>query len=1527
MADLSLTSRAPADSASAPPAEGGPGYRPPSRARSALDYAIFGLLAFIPMLATQPGTASDDTKTYLYLDPGRYLRQAISLWDPNIALGTVTHENIGYLLPMGPFYWVLAELHVPLWIAQRLWLGTILFAAGAGMIYLCRTIKLSGTGCYVASLAFMFTPYVLQYSGRISVILLPWAGLPWLLAFVILALRHGGWKYPALFALTVALVSGINASSILYVGIGPALWLPFAVFVTREKTLRQAWGVVWRIALLTALASLWWAVGLQVEAAYGVNILKYTETLLSTSSSSAPLEVLRGLGYWFFYGRSDQTGNWTQAAVAYTQQIWLLAATFAVPTLALLGSAMLKWRLRSFFALLVVVGMVLAVGANPYYHPTGVSGLIKAFMSDTTAGLALRSTDRASPLILLGVAVLLGAGVNAAIRRLGRYGLAIAAFAVAAVAAASTPLWTGATVVDGLHQPASPPPYVQQAAEHLNGTHTDTRVYALPGNNFAAYAWGDTIDTVYPGLLTRPFVTHEQQTMGSLPTADLLEAMDAPLQEGTLDPATIAPMASLMSAGDVLVQYDQAYSTYNTPNPLQLAQSLKVTPPGLSHPITYGTPRPNVSPIPHFSEQSLTRPANQAPTAPLVSYTVNHPRPIIRAESLSAPLIVAGNSPGLVDAASVGLLAGNPTIFYSGTLDGAPKSLSAKVEKAGANLVVTDTNRKQGFRWNGIQDNRGYTETAAQGAATAALVADPFNSPLDLFPTAPADAQSTTAFNGIAWVDASSYGTPTQYHNDERAAAALDGNLQTAWADSLFPTGQWWSVNFVKPHTIDSINLAQLQLARPRQVITKVTLTFDYLQPVTVELGPQSQTPAGQTIRFSPRSFTNLRITIDDSVQTKYHVAAGYQNLVGFAEVRIPGVDAAETVAMPQDLLRSVGSASIADPLTLTMNRLRGPGTPPRLDSELTLNRSFWLPTPRTFTLTGQARVAVDASDETVDRVLGRTSGTTAGVVSSSSSRVAGVVAATASAAADGNPSTMWEPGFGVTQQAGQWLQYSLTQPITFDALHLRIAADGRHSVPTAVTVSAGGAEEKVVLPAIADSRVPGSVVDVPVTLPRALTGQVVRITVDSVRFENTRDYFAQTARALPVGIAEVGIVGLAAPPLPADLPSTCRNDLLSVDGSPVWVSVQGPTAAALDRQPLAVNLCGPSAAGLVLAAGDHALASAWGGTAGMDIDSLALASAPGGAAATLTSIGQVPAPATGIPPSVTVRRQTATAMQLTVSRMRAGSAPFVLVLGQSINAGWVAEVGGHSLGSPILVDGFANGWQVDPAALASFIHHGVMTVDVRWAPQARVNVALVISAVTIVGCLLLAFLPRRRRSGDRTLDDSEDLGAQIGSRDRDRPDLVDAFRSDEPPTGWSRALAVAVVVGAVAGFIAPPLTGCVVGVATLIVLRVPRLRLVLGLVAAACVLAAGIYVIARQILDQEAANGGWPGLFGIASALAWAGVMFLFADAALELIQLWKATRVRRPHTPPDGVGPDSPVGGDQPDRGLATEARSNGR
>src|SRR4051812_11265959 len=111
--------------------------RPSLRHRASLDrlgILMLGVLAYVPVLTTSPGRVVADTKSYLTIDPGRFLTDAPSLWDPHIGLGTVSHQTVGYLFPMGPFYWVLQEiLGVPGWVTQRLWLGTLIFAAGLGM--------------------------------------------------------------------------------------------------------------------------------------------------------------------------------------------------------------------------------------------------------------------------------------------------------------------------------------------------------------------------------------------------------------------------------------------------------------------------------------------------------------------------------------------------------------------------------------------------------------------------------------------------------------------------------------------------------------------------------------------------------------------------------------------------------------------------------------------------------------------------------------------------------------------------------------------------------------------------------------------------------------------------------------------------------------------------------------------------------------------------------------------------------------------------------------------------------------------------------------------------------------------------------------------------------------------------------------------------------------------------------------------------------------------------------------------------
>jgi len=126
-----------------------------------LPLGALALLVYVPLLLTDPGKVLADTKTYLYLDPGRLLARAVSMWDPHVGLGTVPHQQIGYLWPAGPWYWVFEQLGAPDWVAQRLWLGTILVAAGAGVLFLGRTWRWRPSATVAAAFLYALTPFTL----------------------------------------------------------------------------------------------------------------------------------------------------------------------------------------------------------------------------------------------------------------------------------------------------------------------------------------------------------------------------------------------------------------------------------------------------------------------------------------------------------------------------------------------------------------------------------------------------------------------------------------------------------------------------------------------------------------------------------------------------------------------------------------------------------------------------------------------------------------------------------------------------------------------------------------------------------------------------------------------------------------------------------------------------------------------------------------------------------------------------------------------------------------------------------------------------------------------------------------------------------------------------------------------------------------------------------------------------------------------------------------------------------------------
>jgi arabinofuranan 3-O-arabinosyltransferase len=132
---------------------------------------------------------------------------------------------------------------------------------------------------------------------------------------------------------------------------------------------------------------------------------------------------------------------------------------------------------------------------------------------------------------------------------------------------------------------------------------------------------------------------------------------------------------------------------------------------------------------------------------------------------------------------------------------------------------------------------------------------------------------------------------------------------------------------------------------------------------------------------------------------------------------------------------------------------------------------------------------------------------------------------------------------------------------------------------------------------------------------------------------------------------------------------------------------------------------------------------------------------------------------------------------------------PSWLVLGESYDAGWRARCDGRSLGRPVPIQGFANGWPVD---------RGCRRASFAFAPN---RALLAGDAISLVACLVL-------------------LALLIARRPRPVAAVLERL-TPGPARPWParRALVAAVVVGAALGFVFALRAGAVLAPLTFVVL------------------------------------------------------------------------------------------------------------
>lgn len=1407
---------------------------------------VYAVVTIGFLLRTRPGRVGIDTKQYLYLDPADWVREATTMWQPEVAFGTVPHQNIGFLWPMGPFFWLGELVGFPDWVTQRLWLAGLLIAAGLGLRAFARDLGMGATGAWVAALVYAWSPYTLGYVHRTSVLLLPWAGLGFLLLFAGRAVRRGGWRDPAAFALVALTVGGANATAFLLAGLAPLLWVVHQGLdpaVGRARALAAAA----RIGVLTAGVSLWWAVALVVQGRYSLNVLLYSETIDAVARSTSAPEVLRGLGYWLFYGR-DRLSEWIEPAPAYQTSTILLAVTFLVPLLGMLALLAVRSGYRSFCASCLLLGTIVAVGAFPWDAPSPLGSALRVLAEDTEFGLALRSSTRAVPLIALGLALPIGGLVSAVGRRSRPASLAGAGLVVLLAVAAFPPLWQGTLVAEDLSRPEVLPAHWTDAVAALDAEGPDTRIVELPGVDLAFHRWGTVWEPLVPGLTDRPYAARELIPYGAAGSVDLLRALDRRLQEGTIDPQAIAPVVRLLGAGSLLVRSDLEYERYRIARPRSVWAAVTDAP-GLSAPTTFGDPVPNVAgpELPLLDEVELGTADGAAHPPPVAVFAVDDTRPLVHAASLDRALVVAGSGEGLVDAAAAGLLVDPSLVVYSASLTDRP-DLRTELLDRGADLLVTDSNRRRAERWRTLHDNSGYTEAAGETADAD----DPSDARLPVFPDGTDDERSVAVTTG-ARATASAYGNPITYVPATRPQLAIDGDPRTAWEVGAFadPRGERLVIELDEARTLEQIVLTPADT--PGRRIARLRVEADGVEVATVDLTgpvPHEVSLPGTDVR---------RLSLEIVETDPPAGAGGAAPSVGIAEVRIPGVEPDEAVRLPVDLLDAVDDDLDHRLVVLVTRQRHDPAEVVRRDEELALARIVHLPSARRFALQGTARLSARASDDVLWRLLGA-----AGPSTTASDSLPGDLGSRPWAALDGDPTTRWRPGFG--PQQGRWWSTTLEAPLRFDHLDLELVDDGRHSVPSRLTVEVDGERHTVDVPVTVAGDEPSATDTVRVGFP-PLEGRQIRITVDEVRATTTRDWYSLVDTTTPVGIAEIGIPGAPRTRLRDALDSGCRTDLLEVAGRAVGISLRGTVADASRDDGVSIRPCDGDGA-LDLGPGPVSIDAAAGIDTGLDLDQLALASDPGGVAPgdIVTDLGGE-APAA----DVTVTEQGDTELDVTVDNR---GDDVLLVLGQNANDGWHAEADGVDLGDQVVVDGYSAAWLV-PAS------NEPVEVSIRWRPQRIVDVAVGATAAVAALCLALVLVAARR-------PDPVEPPAPAALADTD----------PAPPRPWRPTLVLAAGAGLIALLVASPPAALVLAVAAVALGRLHRGSTIVAVAGLASTAAAFGLVVTGQRRHRWPADFDWPTHFERSHDLAILGVL---------LVVLAVAGRTRRSTSVPE---PGDPAG-----------------
>jgi hypothetical protein len=1134
------------------------------------------------------------------------------------------------------------------------------------------------------------------------------------------------------------------------------------------------------------------------------------------------------------FGRQDP---FISTAGYYLFNAVVVVGTFLVPLLAIAGLRLARgWRYAPFFGLLAVVSLVVMAAGFP--EGTPLRHALNFLYSEVPPGRFLRTTYKEAPLLILCFSCLGGAAVAVLVER-ARAGLLrvrgrrLPAWSPAVLVVvpllAGLPLAIG-TAIDRkqvYEVPSSWPDALDDAAAAAG---PNARTAVLPGEIFGMYRWGGTMDPVGPGLQRRPVAIREVVPYADQRSAQLQTVVDDLVQQDRLVPGQLGRLLRLMGVAQVLVGTDSDRRRSGAIDPVGAAVALDREPQLDQSEQHYGEP--------HLFKPKFGRSGPRLSLPELRRYALPPGASMVRLESDAGATIVEGDGDGIAALAALSSLDPSRALFYAADVS---RPALRRMVAGGARLVLTDSSRRRAVVSSRTRLNRGPTLTAAAPIRSGFTRYLPFGerpeeeTVADYSTLRRLFAPALPAFNQFA---------------ERRAYAVFDGRRDTTWlADPVLPPDR----RFVEATLREPMRVPYVEVfphVDPLGGTTRVAVRLNGGDERELAVSP-----GGTRVPVRGGELRSLRVRIAKTRNTGRKPIAG-----GIDEIRVPGLEVQEWLRLPTVLARGARGLDLSrNELDVVLERhtadfprrtgqrvgsVQDVNPLDAVDPEPAIERQVELPEARAFEISGWASASPTAPDDAIDRLVGVPSGWRM----TSSSRFEGVPERRASSAFDGSLRHAW-----VGDLRSPWIAWRSPRPVSLTRFTLA-PGPGDYAVPTSVRVRVDGGAART-------ARVGGDgTVDLGVTLRgRSFRLEVLEtstgarlpaVAIGELRAPGLRPPAPRRAGAFATRCGDIGVRAVGAPTAPVAVSGSVRDlddgEALSLRGcgSPL-------------RLPEGATLIG-SPAGEVMRADRLLLHSA-------ARRPVAAAAAPAGRVESVAGEGPL-----GVPERARVE----------VDR------PAWLVLGQSWSRGWRAscrDAAGREteLGEPLPVDGFANGWLVQP---------GCVEAEFSFPPQRLAVAGYAVSGVAVVLLLVIA-IGGWRRERSRVAGRSP----QVAGVAPPAPDPLIRLE-------WRQALIAAFAVAAVGGFVFALRAGAVLFVLTLIATRrgINARRLV-ALALAAVALLPAIYLV-----FQPRDRGGFN--FSYATDLLGAHWVAVFAVACFAAAAALFAWRLRS-----DLDGADHAVPGDQ--------------